>query len=327
MITGTKKANRKVQKQPVVWTPVGTKVFLVGRDDSYKELLLNYLYKFWNLACDEIQPPWHEDVFGLKQKSKEIATKSPCLGFIPNSLITPNVLSHSDLKNFETIDKPAKQKCVSRKCQGCKDEEWLCKLNPCEVCRKRINTLQGAQQLSYQSYKYGSNGIHNGCHQDTLLEMTYHGFKCHVTSPNVNMSQGLTALLNSFVSKEKGKFLDSKMSLWKWLRDKTLYGHTYYAYGKEAALDSIIYRLLESMPEDLRQKFSLKTNYSQSCSYDPNHDSFCTFRHNVFPVSADDVLDEHLLQDSNEFGVIQMIKSECTEKSSKIGKSWPQLKT
>ena len=97
----------------VVWTPVGTKVFFVERDDSYIELLLNYLYKFWNLACDEIQPPWHKNVFGLKQKSKEIATKSPCL--IPNSLITPNVLSHSDLKNFDTIDKPVKQKC-------CKDE-------------------------------------------------------------------------------------------------------------------------------------------------------------------------------------------------------------
>ena len=142
--------------------------------------------------------------------------------------------------------------------------------------------------------------------------MTYHGFKRHFTSHNVNMSQGLTALLNSFVSKEKGKFLDSKMSLWKWLRDKTLNGHTYYAYGKEAALDSIIYRLLESMPEDLQQKFSLKTNYSQSCSYDPNHDSLRTFRHNVFPVSADDVLDEHLLQDSDEFDVIQVIKHKLT---------------
>ena len=194
----------------VVWTPVGTKVFFVERDDSYIELLLNYLYKFWNLACDEIQPLWHKNVFGLKQKSKEIATISPCL--IPNSLITPNVLSHSDLKNFETIDKPVKQKC-------CKDEEWLCKLSPCEVYRKRKNKSQGAQQLSYQSYKYGSNGIHNSCHQDTFLEMTYHGFKCHFTSPNVNMSQGLTALLNSFVLREKRKFHDGKMSLWKWFRD------------------------------------------------------------------------------------------------------------
>jgi len=34
----------------VFWTPVGTKIFLVERDDAYIELLLNYLNKFWNLA-------------------------------------------------------------------------------------------------------------------------------------------------------------------------------------------------------------------------------------------------------------------------------------
>ena len=137
--------------------------------------------------------------------------KVPVLVLFP-ILLLPQMFSHSDLKNFVTIDKPVKQKCVSRKCQGCKDEEWLCKLNPCEVCRKRINKSQGAQQqlLSYQSYKYGFNGIHNSCHQDTFLEMTYHGFKRHFTSPNVNMSQGLTALLNSFVLREKGKFHDIK---------------------------------------------------------------------------------------------------------------------
>ena len=32
----------------------------------------------------------------------------------------------------------------------------------------------------------------------------------------------------------------------------------------------------------------------------------------MFPVSADDVLDEHLLQDSNEFDVIQVIKHKLT---------------
>ena len=84
-------------------------MFLIERDDSYIELPLNYLYKFWNLASDEIQLACHEDVFGLKQKSKEIATKSPC---IFNSLITPNVLTHNDLKKFESIDKPVMQKSV-----------------------------------------------------------------------------------------------------------------------------------------------------------------------------------------------------------------------
>ena len=122
------------------------------------------------------------------------------------------------------------------------------------------------------------------------------------------MSQGLTALLASFVLREKGEFHESKMTMWKWLRDETLNGHTYYAYGKEAALDSIIYRLLESMPDDLQHKFSLKINFSQSCRNDQNHDSSRIFRYNVFSVSSDDVLYEHLLQSSKEFDVIQVIK-------------------
>ena len=57
----------------VVGTPVGTRVFLVERDDAHIELLLNYLYKFWDLVSSEIEPAWHEDVFGLKHKKKEIS--------------------------------------------------------------------------------------------------------------------------------------------------------------------------------------------------------------------------------------------------------------
>ena len=52
----------------------------------------------------------------------------------------------------------------------------------------------------------------------------------------------------------------------------------------------------------------LKTHYSQSCSNDHSHDSFRTFRHNVFPVSTYDVLDQHLFGDSTEFDIIQVIK-------------------
>ena len=236
--------------------------------------------------------------------------------FIPNSLTTPNVLSHGDLKKFETTDfgvKLVQKRCISRKCQGCKYEEWRCKLNPREVRRKRLNRSQAVvQQPSYQSYKYGSNGVHNSCQQDSFLEMTYHSFKRHYISPDVNMSQDLTSLLDSFVLRENGKFHESKMTLWKWLRDETSNGHTYYAFGKEAALDSIIYRLLESMPEVLQLKNSLKTHYSQSCSNDHSHDSFRTFRHNVFPVSTYDVLDEHLFEDFTEFDIIQVIKHKLT---------------
>ena len=83
-------------------------------EENFSESLQPDVYTIFQSVLHDSFPPWHEDVFGLKQKSEEIATKSPCVSFIPNSpIITPNVLSHSALKNFEIIDKPVKQKCVS----------------------------------------------------------------------------------------------------------------------------------------------------------------------------------------------------------------------
>ena len=95
------------------------------------------------------------------KKVRKLPQKVPVLiSFIPNSLTTPNVLSYGDLKKFETIDfgvKPVQKRCISRKCQAWKYEESRCKLNPCEVRRKRLNRFQAVvQQPSYQSYKYGS---------------------------------------------------------------------------------------------------------------------------------------------------------------------------
>ena len=100
----------------VVWTPIGTKVFLAERDDTCIELLLNYLHKFWDIASSDLELVWHEDVFGLKQKS---------IRFLTNSLITPAVLTHDDLKKFSHVgsDQPSEQKTVTQKCQGCKNDE------------------------------------------------------------------------------------------------------------------------------------------------------------------------------------------------------------
>ena len=92
------------------WMPIGTKVFLIEKDDEYIELLLNYLCKFWDLASRKLEPAWHEDVFGLKQKSKEIALKSPRIRFISNSLVTPDALFHDDLKKFAGVPNDNNQK-------------------------------------------------------------------------------------------------------------------------------------------------------------------------------------------------------------------------
>jgi len=136
-----------------------------------------------------------------------------------HSLITLNVFSHVDLKKFAHVadEKPLKQKTTIRKCQGWKDDEWRCKLNPCEVRRKRTSNTLVSKQTSYQSYKYGSNGIHNSCHQDTFLELTYHAFKRHLNCPlNHTLGEGLTKVLDSFVLRENGTFHESKTNLKRW---------------------------------------------------------------------------------------------------------------
>ena len=70
----------------------------------------------------------------------------------------------------------------------------------------------------------------------TLLEVAYHAFKRQLhCPPNSNLGEGLPRLLSSFVLRENKKIHDNKMNLGRWLRDKTIDGHTYYAYGKEAA--------------------------------------------------------------------------------------------
>ena len=160
----------------IVWTPVGTKIFVCERD-GYIDLLLNYLHKFWELASGNTEPVWHADIFGLKQKAKEIALKSTCICSTSTSFIIPEVLNHQDLKQFTDAEKSVKKSTV-RKCQGCKDEEWKCKLNPCEVRAKRQANAAKSSTMSYPSYKlYGSSGIHNSCHQDTFLEVSYHSLR------------------------------------------------------------------------------------------------------------------------------------------------------
>lgn len=224
----------------IVWTPVGTKVFLVQMDNGYVELLINYLYKFWAVARDGTEPVWHEDIFGLKQKSKEIAANSTCIYATSTSYISTSLTSNDDLQHFSQTEKQVANAklttCIVRKCQGCKDPEWKCKLNPCEVRQKRKTNSILSSTNSFQSYKYGSNGLHNSCHQDTFLEVLYHTFKLQFNclSGVHDLGLGLKALLEAFTLRERQSFHESKMALWSWLRNNTTNGHTYYAYGKEA---------------------------------------------------------------------------------------------
>ena len=96
----------------VVWTPIGTKVLLVKRDDKYIELLINYLFNLHGMKMYLVS---HTKIRKLPQKVPVL------ISFIPNSLTTSNVLSHGDLKTFETIDcgvKPVQKKMHFSKMSG-----------------------------------------------------------------------------------------------------------------------------------------------------------------------------------------------------------------
>jgi predicted metal-binding protein len=98
------------------------------------------------------------------------------------------------------------------------------------------------------------------------------------------------------------------MVLWQWLRDHTTNGHTYYAYGKEASLDSIVYRILDHLQHPMKQKFTIEAIHSTTCSINADHNSCRNFSHSVFTLSDDDVLEMHPLNDGSEFNVLKAIE-------------------
>lgn len=122
----------------------------------------------------------------------------------------------------------------------------------------------------------------------------YHSFKRHCNLTNEEgIGEGLIHLLNAFNMREKQQFHASKMVLWQWLKDKTTNGHTYYAFGKEASLDSIVYRILEKASEEIKSMFTIKVAHSTICPTNNSHNSCRNFLNMVFPLSSDDVLDSH----------------------------------
>ena len=159
----------------VVWTPVGYQIYLVERDDQYIADLLNYLKAFWNSAQEEngTMPPWQADAVNLKKRAEELAKNCEKLSS-GHSVRDENILEHQFLDLFWNHEDKTDHTPVSKRiCGGCKEEEWKCKQNPCEIrlerLRKKTNIVDNEKPF-YQSYTWGSGGLGNSCHQDTILE-------------------------------------------------------------------------------------------------------------------------------------------------------------
>ena len=221
----------------VVWTPVGYHIYLVKRDDKYIANLLNYLKAFWNSAIEDdgTIPPWQADAFNLKKRAEEISKNCQKLSS-GHPVRDDNILEHEFLDLFWNHEKKAEKtktdfKSVAvRRCRDCKEEEeWKCKLNPCEVSLKRFKNKMNIVDIEkrvYQSYTWGSGGLGNSCHQDTILEFLYHPFRRQIQLDS-DSGKGMSVLEDCFKLREDGIFLESKRRLWKWLHDETDNGHLY----------------------------------------------------------------------------------------------------
>ena len=288
----------------VVWTPVGYSIYLVERDDEYIADLLSYLKTFWNSANERegIMPNWQADALNLKKRAECISKKCRKLSS-GNSLRDNGILEHDFINlfwNSQTEKKNDKKLITPRKCGGCKVEEWKCKLNPCEMRlekRKNKNILVAKPQSFYQSYTWGSGGLGNSCHQDTVLEFLYHPFRRQIQIPS-NSGKGMCVLEECFKLRENGDLLESKLKLWKWLRDETDNGQMYYSFGRSASIIGIFFRLMENSDESFTLNFRITEKTSTLCSLQPQKHSSQRIKHHViFPLTDDDILQEHASPD------------------------------
>lgn len=290
----------------VVWTPVGYHIYLVKRDDKYIADLLTYLKDFWDSANDQdgTMPHWQADPFNLKERAKDISRKCRRLSS-GNSVRDNDILKHQFLDLFWSHEKEKTKpqnntKPVPvRKCGGCKTEEWKCKLNPCEIRLERLKKRNAmvTKHNSYQSYIWGSGGLGNSCHQDTILEFLYHPFRRQIQITS-DSGQGMNVLEECFQLREEGNFLESKLRLWKWLRDETDNGHIYYSLGRSASMIGIFFRLFENSEKSFTLNFRITKQIATICSLQPQiHIHKRTKHHVIFPLTDGDTLQQHTSTD------------------------------
>lgn len=113
-----------------------------------------------------------------------------------------------------------------------------------------------------------------------------------------NSGEGMSVLEDCFKLRENGNFLESKLRLWKWLRDETDSGHIYYPFGRTASIIGIFFRLIEKSNEPFTLNFRLMENMTTVCTLLPQkHTQRRTKHHVIYPISDDDILSEHVSSD------------------------------
>jgi len=317
----------------VVWTPVGYHIYIVKRDDNYIADLLSYLKTFWDSATNQnsTMPPWQADAFNLKRRAEEISKYCQKLSS-GESVRDNDILEHPFLDLFWKHEKEKMKSAANelkpvtiRKCGACKEDEWKCKLNPCEIRLERVknnNKLLDKQQIAYQSYTWGSGGLGNSCYQDTILEFLYHPFRRQIQLNSSNSGKGMCVLDECFRLREEGKYIDSKLRLWKWLRDETDNGHIYYPFGRSASIIGIFFRLIENSAELFTLNFRITEKIATVCTLQPQkHTRRRTKHHVIFPLTDDDLLREHVSAD-HKYKINVVVEHLLTRTDQLLTSSW-----
>ena len=129
-------------------------------------------------------------------------------------------------------------------------------------------------------------------------------------------------LEDCFKLREDGKFLESKLKLWKWFRDETDNGQIYYSFGRTASIIGIFFRLMENSDQSFTLNFRITEEIATVCSLRPQkHVRKRTKHHVIFPITDDDVLRQHVTMDKT-YKTKPVLEHLLTRTNEVLNSSW-----
>ncbi len=281
----------------VVWTPKTTRIYIVLRDSHFLDSLLNATYyHYWSLKTRPDAP--HPTLLDVKKQAEKKANQVMKLTEMPSLCATSCLgkLSQFTPQNVDLLSKRStKQNIVGvrqvKHCTKCKRLLTVCNKDKCEG--KRIASQRSLatnaripQEVQpcatasnndfFPSFRNGSGGIQNSCHQDALLVIfneifTRNPHMLHLnTSDNVE-SQCMATLKEMHQLFRQEQFHESKMKLWTWLQNRTTNGRMYFGIGTQCSLEAILPTIRQKLT-DIESKFiTTTTKTSKKCLKHNDH--------------------------------------------------------
>ena len=168
-------------------------------------------------------------------------------------------------KDFNMFWKNA-QGTPTRKCQGCRKLQVLCRVNPCQ---KKLHSNPSSPSSSiFQSYTYGSGQMANSCYLDTFLESIYHPFIRQITPERTQFDHttpAMDTLLESIVLHGQGSFHRSKMVLWTYLHHHTSNRRTTFPLGQMAGISNVFTALCSNMSQTEKNALFITDSVNIKC--------------------------------------------------------------